>query len=62
MGCSHFTDTVLLASGLLNPCPSRLERARSTVANLEQLFSIICFSIEFVFIAEASTGRASPGV
>eukprot|EP00983_Pelagomonas_calceolata_P131310 1161764-Pelagomonas_calceolata.AAC.1 len=57
---------VLLASGLLNPCLSRLERARSAVGR--RRLGLLCWVPnscmcwwKFVFIAEASTGRASPG-
>eukprot|EP00983_Pelagomonas_calceolata_P109586 1159571-Pelagomonas_calceolata.AAC.2 len=56
---------VLLASGLLNPCLSRLERARFA-AGWRRL-NLLCWASnscmrwwKFVFIAEASTGSADP--
>eukprot|EP00983_Pelagomonas_calceolata_P067112 1149353-Pelagomonas_calceolata.AAC.1 len=73
---------VLLASGLLNPCLNRLERARSAVGRkrlgllcwpsnscmrrwkVGQIVLLLLAPMMFlcwVFIAEASTGRASPG-
>eukprot|EP00983_Pelagomonas_calceolata_P063117 1147594-Pelagomonas_calceolata.AAC.1 len=51
---------------IVNPCLSTLERARSAVGRRK--LGLLCWALnccmrwwKFVFIVEASTGRASPG-